>query len=206
MKRIDGFFPYKVFMALIASAMLLCFSACNRTCPVCQGTGKLLRVKSCTACAGTGSVRRKCPMNHEAGRTFASQSCPFCAGAGALKCKYCLAFTYMDPAVCGCPHGTVIKGTACCVKGQLQAQDSKADQAFGTTNPNRMCPRCFGTGSVVCSACNGTGKSLIETTCKLCMGSGWILQPCAACGGAGEIKRVDPCPDCKGTGYKSGLF
>lgn len=195
-----------ILVALIAAAMFASFSACNRTCPVCQGAGKIARVEPCSVCAGTGSVRSKCPINHEAGRTFISQSCRFCGGTGVLKCKYCLTFTFVEPATCGCPSGSAVKGTACCVKGRLQAGNFTSDQAFGAAHPNRMCPRCFGTGSVVCSACNGSGKTLIETTCKLCMGSGWILKSCAVCGGTGEIKRVDACTACKGTGYKPRLF
>ena len=63
------------------------------------------------------------------------------------------------------------------------------------------CTTCFGTGSVTCGVCHGTG------ICQQCYGNTWIRGvKCTACFGTGACRtcqgnREVRCSRCLGTGY-----
>jgi curli biogenesis system outer membrane secretion channel CsgG len=68
------------------------------------------------------------------------------------------------------------------------------------------CPKCAGTGVMVCDACAGrqqvvTGIKTVERSCEICKGSGRMR--CPECNGTRQIRfgnTVETCSKCRGAG------
>ena len=50
----------------------------------------------------------------------------------------------------------------------------------------RYCPKCHGSGDMVCPSCGGDGYSLGGGQCSRCYGTGETT--CSQCSGSGEIE------------------
>jgi hypothetical protein len=70
------------------------------------------------------------------------------------------------------------------------------------------CPKCGGTGLMVCDKCGGrpqvvTGIETVERSCEICRGSGRMR--CSQCNGTGRVSwfgnRPETCSKCNGTGH-----
>ena len=78
---------------------------------------------------------------------------------------------------------------------------------------NSTCLKCGGTGEIICSVCNGTGR---DETCQRCDGDKIIQSEngdtsiiCPDCEGTGKQvckncfgEAMVECPDCEGTGER----
>lgn len=75
-----------------------------------------------------------------------------------------------------------------------------------TTDVERPCPRCEGSGR--CVDCGGSGKA----RCPACEGQGQKVSPrgltfsCKTCGGTGSIGCPTQCPSCNGSGAITEQF
>ena len=164
-------------------------------CPECHGTGK------CTQCQGSGEV--DCHECHGSGK------CQDCRGEGSTRCLEChgsgeCRHCHGDGQIlCRDCHGNgviwqngrSIKCKTCGGGGYAPCPEcssigQKAVRGLlWTSNDARgsgRCPKCGGTGELVCKTCDGTGL------CTSCNGSG--KETCSHCDGTGS------CPNCNGTG------
>jgi tetratricopeptide (TPR) repeat protein len=119
-----------------------------RTCPVCQGSGKLRFSNSaCPNCSGTGKVM-----------VNVDKPCPRCGGRKVERCTQC-------------------NGTGICpvCKGRGRAETCSFCKGLGRIITE--CPYCKGTGICLtcdgkgtCRFCKGTGR------CSVCVGKGIVVQ------------------------------
>ncbi len=78
----------------------------------------------------------------------------------------------------------------------LEVKREKCTECAGTGWDRKFaCPNCDGFGVINCTACKGTGKTLNETICQYCHGTGELI--CPACHGTGGTR----CKFCGGDGY-----
>jgi tetratricopeptide (TPR) repeat protein len=119
-----------------------------RTCPVCQGSGKLRFSNSpCPNCGGSGKVM-----------VNVDKPCPRCGGRKVERCTQC-------------------SGTGICpvCKGRGRAETCSFCKGLGRIITE--CPYCKGTGICLtcdgkgtCRFCKGTGR------CSVCVGKGIVVQ------------------------------
>lgn len=140
----------------------------------------------------------------------AGSACPYCNGTGMLVCAYRTGVP--DPGnTCYIPSRSAAYPTAVivCVKGRLQPLDPANESKMSRlvkNNPNRICPRCGGTGQFPCSYCSGKGVLSGVLVCSACNGQGEILAKCPECNGMKVVRLQEPCPYCKGKGTVHRLF
>ena len=169
-------------------------------CPECRGDGR------CTKCHGSGDVdchvchgNGQCRDCHGHGRTRCTEcggdgrcrkcggtgqvTCRDCHGKGETKCTDSNGFPFYSK--CLTCHGSGYVPCKHCTSTGLNA----ARLVFGSrmnASGSGKCPKCEGTGELVCKTCEGTGN------CTACKGSG--RETCSHCNGKGN------CPNCNGTG------
>lgn len=158
----------------------------NRRCTKCNGRGDV----DCHVCHGNG----QCKDCRGHGRTRCTEcggsgSCRKCGGTGLVKCGNCngrgrqeISSGYVECKVC--------RGTGCIPCKHCTSTGLKAARfVFGTSKyagGSGRCPKCDGTGELVCKTCKGSGN------CTACLGSG--RETCSHCNGNGD------CPNCYGSG------
>ncbi len=196
---------------LLATALLVSAAACTKPCSHCSGKGEIVVTEACPQCSGTGSVRVPCPKCEGKGKMEAGSSCPYCSGTGMLTCNYRTGLP--DPGnECYIPSRstrTYPTIAIICVKGRLMPLDPANESKMGRilrTNPNRVCPRCGGTGQFPCSYCSGKGILEGVLVCSGCNGVGEIIVVCPRCHGHKIASVTEPCPYCKGKGTVHRLF
>ena len=171
-------------------------------CPECRGDGR------CTKCHGSGDVdchvcrgSGQCRDCRGHGRTRCTECggdgrCRKCGGTGQIICRDCHgtgekknpmagAYGAKEYVTCGACHGTGYTPCKHCTSTGLNA----ARLVFGSSknaSGTGQCPKCDGTGELVCKTCEGSGN------CTACNGSG--RETCSHCNGNGD------CPNCDGSG------
>lgn len=198
----------KLLVVGLVLFFLLWGASCSRPCSHCQGTGKVTVLEACPQCVGTGSVRQRCPDCGGRPSETLEKKCGYCDGKGKIRCTYQETFPYVPYGVCDLPGaatGYAPREKVSCVNGRLQGLNRAIDDAFGRTGRSRLCPRCFGTGEVVCSICGGSGEVKGAGVCATCGGAGEVLKTCPRCNGLKTVAVIRPCPTCQGKG-RTGFF
>jgi DnaJ-class molecular chaperone len=205
---VTRFLRWAVLAALMI--LLLISTGCTKTCARCAGSGETVVTIACPRCAGTGSVRIPCEKCGGKGRIEAGSPCPYCSGAGMIVCSYRTGVP--DPGnTCYIPSRSYAYPTVVvlCVKGRLQPEDPANESKMSRllrTNPNRVCPRCNGTGQFPCSYCSGAGILSGVLVCSACNGQGETIARCPECKGTKSVQKKEPCPICGGVGTVHRLF
>jgi DnaJ-class molecular chaperone len=200
----------RFMITAVLAALLLASASCTKTCARCGGSGETVVTESCPKCSGTGSVRAPCAKCGGKGKMEAGSSCPYCNGTGLIVCSYRTGVP--DPGnTCYIPSRSYAYPTVVilCVKGRLQpldpANESKMMRLL-RNNPNRICPRCAGTGQFACSYCSGKGILTGVLVCSACNGQGETIAKCPECKGLKTVTKKAPCPICGGVGTVHRLF
>ena len=159
-----------------------CHGSGDVDCHVCHGNGQCRDCRGhgrtrCTECGGDGRCR-KCGGTGQI-------ICRDCHGTGEKKNPMAGAYGAKEYVTCGACHGTGYTPCKHCSSTGLNA----ARLVFGSSknaSGTGRCPKCEGTGELVCKTCEGTGN------CTACNGSG--RETCSHCNGNGD------CPNCDGSG------
>ncbi len=150
------------------------------TCPDCLGDGHT----ACDSCNGIG--RRPC----DGARCIMGQgACPDCSGTGRMSttrgqrevttfCSHCQRRGIVTCDTCE-GHGWLVC-TACGSDGEQSCKTCR-----GTGEP-KYCSRCDGEGLSACRRCRGGGEYRGEA-CVACNGGGEVI--CTSCDGAGRSSR-----------------
>lgn len=159
-----------------------CHGSGDVDCHVCHGDGRCRDCRGhgrtrCTECGGDGRCR-KCGGTGQI-------ICRDCHGTGEKKNSMAGAYGAKEYVTCGACHGTGYTPCKHCTSTGLNA----ARLVFGSSknaSGTGQCPKCDGTGELVCKTCEGSGN------CTACNGSG--RETCSHCNGNGD------CPNCDGSG------
>lgn len=159
-----------------------CHGSGDVDCHVCHGNGQCRDCRGhgrtrCTECGGDGRCR-KCGGTGQI-------ICRDCHGTGEKKNSMAGAYGAKEYVTCGACHGTGYTPCKHCTSTGLNA----ARLVFGSSknaSGTGQCPKCDGTGELVCKTCEGSGN------CTACHGSG--RETCSHCNGNGD------CPNCDGSG------
>lgn len=159
-----------------------CHGSGDVDCHVCHGDGRCRDCRGhgrtrCTECGGDGRCR-KCGGTGQI-------ICRDCHGTGEKKNPMAGAYGAKEYVTCGACHGTGYTPCKHCTSTGLNA----ARLVFGSSknaSGTGQCPKCDGTGELVCKTCEGSGN------CTACNGSG--RETCSHCNGNGD------CPNCDGSG------
>lgn len=192
----------RIWPLLFAAALFLVPAlSCSKTCARCAGKGTVTVTRSCEVCAGTGTVRRACERCAGTGEAKGGGPCPYCSGTGRLPCRYTVEMEDRTQVGCYVQGKPVFpKLTVVCRNGRMEGLTPEADELYQQQSRSRVCPMCLGQGVRVCSYCGGTGVLKESGPCRVCSGTGQILEPCSACGGKGRFVEEETCALCKGVG------
>lgn len=167
----------------------------QENCPECRGNGQCVECHgqgdvNCHTCHGTG----QCKSCHGQGSTRCTECggsgrCRKCGGSGQILCRKCHGKGVI-------PWGSTTKTCDTCGGGgyapcpECSSTLNKVSRSFfgvhGDKSGSGQCPKCEGSGQLVCKKCNGSGS------CTSCEGSG--RETCKNCDGSGG------CPTCDATG------
>lgn len=179
----------------------------QENCPECRGSGQCVECHgqgdvNCHTCHGTG----QCRSCHGQGRTRCTECggsgrCRKCGGSGQILCRQCHGRGQI-------PWGNSTKTCDACGGGgyapcpNCSPTWKNVGRSFfgvsGDKSGTGQCPKCEGTGELVCKKCNGSGN------CTSCGGSG--RETCQNCYGSGGCPTCDAtgrvtCHRCEGSGW-----